>query len=155
LSISKVFTARGHWLPVLSTLENGQIKRNLSTEPHFMSDNLGAVRNRDTLLEDFAAELTSAAYPLALRQGIRGSWIEVELGLWKALAETFRKRAGDWPPTGSPGEFKTWLRVLLADLTESAFCVAVKHGSKGSFRELELGMYRAFRLVIRRRSGAR
>ena len=120
-----------------------------------MSDNPVASRNQDTLLENFAAELTSAAYSVALRHGIRCSWIKVELGLWRALAETVKKWARQWPPAGSADEFEVWREGLLVDLTDSAFCVAVKHGIKGSLLEVELGLYRAFRLVIGRRYGAR
>ena len=35
--------------------------------------------------EQFLAELTDAAYRVALRHGVKGSFIDVELGLWKAL----------------------------------------------------------------------
>lgn len=38
-----------------------------------MSDTYGAVHYRNGLLENFAAELTSAAYPVALRHGMAGS----------------------------------------------------------------------------------
>jgi hypothetical protein len=145
-----------------------------------MSDNHVASYDRDARLENFAAELTSAAYPLALRHGMSGSWIAVELGLWRALAETVKKWAREWPPAGSSDEFEAWregllvdltesafygagmnledaqaLERLLVDLTESAFYVAVKHGIKGSLLEVELGLYRAFRLVVRRRCRAR
>jgi hypothetical protein len=120
-----------------------------------VSDNHGATCTQDSLFENFAAELTSAAYPLALRQGMRGSWITVELGLWRALADTVKKWAQERPPAGPPDEFKAWRDGLLVDLTESAFYVAVKHGIKGSLLEVELCLYRAFRLVIRRRYGAR
>lgn len=44
-------------------------------------------------LESFAAELAAAAYPVALRHGSAGSWLELELDLWRALAETLKKRA--------------------------------------------------------------
>jgi hypothetical protein len=116
-----------------------------------MSDNYGATCDRDTVLENFAAELTSAAYPFALRHGMAGSWINVELGLWRALAETVKKWALEKPPAGSADGFKVWREGFLVDLTESALYVAVKHGINGSFLEVELGLYRAFRLVIRRR----
>jgi hypothetical protein len=46
--------------------------------------------NRDALLETFAAELTCAAYRVALRTGTRGTWLDLQLDLWKALAETVR-----------------------------------------------------------------
>ena len=116
-----------------------------------MIDNPGAACSRDTLLENFAAELTCAAYPIALRHGMAGSWLKVELGLWRALAETVKKWAREWPPAGPPDEFKVWQEGLLVDLTESAFYIAMKHGMKGSLLEVELDLYRAFRLVIRRR----
>jgi hypothetical protein len=115
-----------------------------------MSDNHGADSNRDILLENFAAELTRAAYSVALRQGMAGSWIQVELGLWRELAQTLKKWAWKWPPAGRPDEFEVWQESLLVDLTESAFYVAVKHGIKGSLFKVELCFYRTFRLVIRR-----
>ena len=45
----------------------------------------------DTLLANVAAELTNAAYPIALRHGIEGSWVDLELELWRVLAETVKK----------------------------------------------------------------
>jgi hypothetical protein len=47
--------------------------------------------NREALLETFAAELTVAAYRVALRTGTRGTWLDPELDLWRALADTVRK----------------------------------------------------------------
>jgi hypothetical protein len=43
--------------------------------------------DRDTLLENFTAELTRAAYSVALQHRSRSLWIEVELGLY-AVIET-------------------------------------------------------------------
>jgi hypothetical protein len=116
-----------------------------------MSDIAGATGNRDMRLENFAAELTSAVYPVALRHGITGSWINVELSLWRVLAHTVKKWARERPPTGCSDEFKAWRQGLLVDLTESAFHVTVRQGIKGSLLEVELALYRSFRLLIRRR----
>jgi hypothetical protein len=44
--------------------------------------------NRDALLETFAAELTLAAYRVALRTRTTGTWLDLELDLWGALADT-------------------------------------------------------------------
>ena len=52
-------------------------------------------------------------------------------------------------------EFEVWRQGFLMDLTEGAFYIAVRHGIQGSLLGVELDLYRAFRLVIRRRSGAR
>jgi hypothetical protein len=120
-----------------------------------MSDIHGAAWRRDSLLENFAAELTSTVYAIALRQGMRGSWIEAELGLWRALAATVKKWAWERPPAGSLDARKVWRERLLVDLTEDAYYITAKHGIKGSLLEVKLCLYRAFRLVFRRRQRAR
>ena len=48
---------------------------------------------RDRALDRLAAELTDTAYTAALRHAAAGSWIDLELGLWKALAGTVREWA--------------------------------------------------------------
>ena len=47
--------------------------------------------NGDGFLETFAAELTLAAYRVALRTRAQGTWLDLELGLWSALAETVKR----------------------------------------------------------------
>jgi len=59
-------------------------------------NNARAERERDRVLEDFAAELTEAAYPVVLRQQPQGSWLDLELGLWKALGETVKASLPCW-----------------------------------------------------------
>jgi hypothetical protein len=51
--------------------------------------------NRDALLDSFAADLTLAAYRVALRTRTQGIWLDLELDLWRELADTV----------------KTWARV--------------------------------------------
>jgi hypothetical protein len=50
-------------------------------------------RERDTCLENFAAELTEAAYPVALRIGAGIRWLELKLDLWRRLTETVKNVA--------------------------------------------------------------
>ncbi len=54
-------------------------------------------RDRDGSLETFTAELTNAAYGIALRHRRLGSWVDLELALWRVLAETVT-RWGREPP---------------------------------------------------------
>jgi hypothetical protein len=76
-----------------------------------MSDNHGAVCNRDILLENFAAELTSAAYAVALRHGVEDKWLDLELELWEALQEMVKKREQE-PPHFSDVPFVCdWIQV--------------------------------------------
>jgi hypothetical protein len=44
--------------------------------------------DRDAELESLAAELTLAAYRVALRTRTGGTWLDLELDLWRALADT-------------------------------------------------------------------
>jgi hypothetical protein len=105
---------------------------------------------RDTSLENFTAELTRAAYSVALQQGIRSSWIELELGLWSALAETVKNWIQESPLRAASDELEVRWERFSVNLTESAFYSAVKQGIEGDFLEMELEMYQAIRLVIRR-----
>ena len=56
-----------------------------------MKDNARAPADRDALLDAFAAELTRAAYQVALRHGAASRWLDLELDLWQALADTVQK----------------------------------------------------------------
>jgi hypothetical protein len=102
----------------------------------------------DPLLETFAAELTGAAYGLALRRGVRGSWVDLELDLWHALTDTVRRWARPSPRAGRPGEFEVWREGLLGGLTDAAYLTTLRYGVRGSCREVEWGLYRAFRSLI-------
>ena len=46
--------------------------------------------NRDDLFETFAAEVTLAAYCVVLRTKTQGTWLDLELDLWRALADTVK-----------------------------------------------------------------
>jgi hypothetical protein len=50
------------------------------------------VSDEEVLLDTFAAELTDAAYPIALKYGVIGSSLDLELEIWKTLTELVRKR---------------------------------------------------------------
>jgi hypothetical protein len=52
-----------------------------------MNGNSKTPVSRDVLLESFAAELTLAAYRVALRTREKGTWLDLELDLWRALAD--------------------------------------------------------------------
>jgi hypothetical protein len=63
----------------------------------------------EMLAEGFLAELTDAAYCVALRHGIKGSFVDVELDLWQALrkvlhlgvsrqASRFSEESASWRP---------------------------------------------------------
>jgi hypothetical protein len=43
------------------------------------------------MLETFVAELTRAAYQVALRHGAAGTWLDVQLNIWQALTDTVKQ----------------------------------------------------------------
>jgi hypothetical protein len=91
-------------LPLASTLGNGRIENAVTTERSLMIDDRAAACNSDILLENLAAELTIAAYAVALRHGLEGNWLDLQLELWKALKETV-KQCGQEPPQFSDVPF--------------------------------------------------
>jgi hypothetical protein len=50
-----------------------------------------ATADADALIDTFAAELTRTAYHVALRHGASGTWLDLELDLWQALANTVKQ----------------------------------------------------------------
>jgi hypothetical protein len=120
-----------------------------------MSVDHGATFNPEPLLENIAAELTSAVYPVVLRHGLRGSWLDLELGLWRALAETVENWARQAPRHGSPDELEVWRGCFLLELIGKAFHVALSYGVQASVQRRGLDLYVAFRAVIERGSGIR
>jgi hypothetical protein len=93
--------------------------------------------------------------PLVLRRGPTELWLNVELNLWKALAETVKQWVQQRPAAASPYELEAWREALLVSLTESAFYIVLNNGTKGSLLDLKWSLYRVVRLVTRRRSRVR
>ena len=42
-------------------------------------------------LDDLVADLTETAYPIALRHNGGERWLDLELDLWRAMAQTVKK----------------------------------------------------------------
>jgi len=99
----------------------------------------------DPRLEPLAAELTDAAYPIALRHGVQQHWLELELYLWHALGTTIAKWDRRLPPLqrlGAPCE------DFLAELTDAAYRTMLRFGVRGSFLDVELSVHQAFRTML-------
>jgi hypothetical protein len=65
-----------------------------------MNDKCAVVADADHALEAFAAKLTAAAYPVALRHGVGDKWLDLELDLWRVLTETVKKWGRELPRAG-------------------------------------------------------
>jgi hypothetical protein len=64
-------------------------------------DNNRLTHGWSAVIEAVAAELTEAVYPVALRYGTVGSWLDLKLEIWKVLSEELRRTGrgaqGDGP----------------------------------------------------------
>jgi len=54
--------------------------------------------NQEACLEELAAELTDAAYRVALQHGVAGASVDLELALWHRLGDKVREWKQDLPP---------------------------------------------------------
>jgi len=106
----------------------------------------GSRRTNETIsaaLSDLCvADLTETALEVAMRQGVSRPSVDLEIALWHSLQAAAREnkrpvttRAGLMPDRKS----------VLAKLTEAAYQTLLASGSKGSFIDLEIGLWNAFR----------
>lgn len=103
-----------------------------------------AVQERREVL---ASELADAALQAVARQGVRAPSVDLEIGLWKALGHTLGRLEAEAPPTADGCEQR------VASLARAAYETALSGGIRGSFLDLELGIWNAVRQVVRRQRG--
>ena len=65
-----------------------------------MSANVTTDSDLDPSVDDFAAELAEAAYPIVLRNAPAENWLDLELELWRTMKKAVGKWAQDWPQAG-------------------------------------------------------
>jgi hypothetical protein len=92
----------------------------------------------EAVRERFLAELSEAALEVVSRAGLKGSSVDHEIELWRALGDAVRK-----------DRFGARRDDSLADLTEAAYRVALRHGFRGSFLALELDLWKALCRAMR------
>ena len=113
-----------------------------------MNDNWRTTGDGATPLGILAAELTVAAYPIALGHGMGDSWVDLQIDLWMVLAETAKGWGREGGRATCSGGYEAWRECFLAALTGAVGRTALKYGVEGSFLDAELGLYDAFRPVI-------
>jgi len=103
----------------------------------------------DSSLESFAAELTEAVFPVALRYGVGNRWLDLKLDLWRVLSETVAKCARAWRGADSRDEFAGCRQGLVAGLARTAYHTTLRHSAREPILDERVGLYRAFRGAIR------
>ena len=86
--------------------------------------------------ERWAAEMTTAAYAVAMRHCATSRWLELQLALWRALSATFENTESDMVLQSED---------FCAEAADVAYRVALPFGRRRSFLELELELYQTLR----------
>ena len=86
-----------------------------------MSDHERPALEWDRALERLAAEVATTAYAVALRHGAGGSWLDLELGLWKALARTVREWGASRLAPEARGDFPATVETIALASPPSCF----------------------------------
>jgi hypothetical protein len=86
------------------------------------------------LLEECAAELTEAAFPVAVNHGMHGYSVDLELQVWKAIEKALNGHG-----------LRTGRDEVLAHASDAAYRLALANGLPGPFLDLELGLWHALR----------
>jgi hypothetical protein len=103
---------------------------------------VGTNASVDNLRDEFAAELTDAAFQAASRYGVNGPSVDQELDLWRALGDVVRKQQG-------PGRARPRPENLVAELTDAAYRVTLEHGFRAPFVDVRLGLWEALCQAVR------
>jgi hypothetical protein len=119
-----------------------------------MNDIPDTARDQDTRIENFAAELTRAVYPLVLRRGPEHGWLKLELSLWKGLMETTKTWVRHKPQAVFADDLETWREGLLGALSGSVLSIALNHSIDGCLCDVESELHRTFHLLTTRYSHA-
>lgn len=98
-------------------------------------------RNR----EKFLAELTEAALAVAIKDGTYATSVDLEIDFWNALALALRGRAD----RESHHRAEHAWEDRLAEWTDAAYRVLLRHRFNHNFIDIQLDLRNAFRHVIR------
>jgi hypothetical protein len=96
----------------------------------------------ETAVEEFAGELTDVAYPVALKHGVKGTSVDIELDVWRAFRTALGQRIRP-----AALENRRIGEEASAELSQAAYQVALRRGFSGSFLDVELDLWRALSLV--------
>jgi hypothetical protein len=113
-----------------------------------MNNNAIAANNRARLLGTLAARLTSAAYPIAARHGMKLFWVDLGIDLWTVLQHGVTDLGRKLARARRQGEFEIWRQCLLAELTEAAYRATVRYSMQRPSLVLEMDLYYAFCRVL-------
>jgi uncharacterized membrane protein len=112
---------------------------------------IATTRPTAALLDEFAAELTRAASETVLLHGLRGSSIQLEIDLWRAFRRVLQNERRWARVVASHAATGITRDELLAELTDVAYRTALAHGFRGSFVDVELGLWKSLARTSRNR----
>jgi hypothetical protein len=122
-----------------------------SAKDYPMSDSRATALDHGTLPTHWAADFADAAYVVLLGSGTCGSWIDLRLDVWRALAGSINKCAEQKSlALGDPDDVQPWREALVAEVSDAIYRTALRRGLRRSFLDVEVGLFRALRRVVER-----
>ena len=103
-----------------------------------------------TYLSELLADLTDAAYRAALARGLRGAFVDAELGVWKALCRTLAEAGRQGRLFAGAAGWGAWQERLVGELTAAAYEALQAEGVTGPAVDLELALWHALGDGLRR-----
>lgn len=114
-----------------------------------MRDSRATSLDERTLPTHWAADFADAAFLVLLRSGVGGSWTDLRLDVWRALASSINKCAEQKSfALAGPDDVQPWREALAAEVSDAVYRSALRRGLQTSFLAVEVGLYRALRRVI-------
>jgi hypothetical protein len=98
--------------------------------------------------EQLVAKLTETALEVTLKHGVAGRSVDLEIDLWRALERV--SKVVNRPLASGNARYRPDWETVLAAYTDSAYRATIRSGVLGSFLELEMGLWHAFRKVLTR-----
>ncbi len=99
------------------------------------------VSHRNAFHDEWAAELTMAAYLVALRYCAANQWLDLQLELWRALSATVAEGGG-------ANRLVFRAEEIVAEFAQVAYQIALPYGRRQSFLDLELELYQTLRRTM-------
>jgi hypothetical protein len=132
------------WKAVLDAYAEREIARDRRNEapPAAVKTDRRDSDSLQILKDRVAGELTDLAYPVVLRQGVKGHSVDVELSIWKAIEGALQEMLH--PLLAGTTQRPPASAIVLARLTMAVYQAARRSGFRGTFADVEFGLWDAF-----------
>jgi hypothetical protein len=132
------------WKAVLDAYAEREIARDRGREapPTMVKTDRRDSDSLQILKDRVAGELTDLAFPVVLRQRVKGPSFDMELSIWKAIDGTLQELLR--PLSAGTIQRPPASAIVLARLAMAVYQAALRSGFRGTFADVEFGLWDAF-----------